>query len=135
MTLVYLLLFIGVATLGGWIGLRRISFLLAVTLSGTVAFLVYRAYNVPLTRALMLFGFEFESSFLLSLAIVVLIPFFGSAYLLTNCIGRLGLTESTPSYLDDEEQLHPLSDRIFGAGISVLVLMVCLSLYAWSLEK
>ncbi len=125
--LIILLGFIFIVS-GGFLGMYRLSFVTVAIISGFLSFASYKAFHNTLGYAIMMLGVQETNAFFVSMFIVILLPLLSGMFIGVKVIHALGLSEffSTNDYYSTESNV---ADRIFGAGFSLLIYLVLLSLF------
>ena len=110
--------------MGGFLGIRRLSFLSLFVVCAFVTFIFFRAFHGVFCEAFVLFGFEYDTSYYFSLCIVIFLPLVVGLSLGVGLLSRLGLL----SYSLEDPSFRVI-DKVFGAGFSLLIFLIGLSIY------
>jgi len=124
MTVILVLLGIGSMVAGGFIGIRRLSYVTVFCISGFLALAAFRAYRISLAKAIASFGVLYGNALIISITILILLPFFTGMFLGGKVINFLGINELGSEYSSGTSA----ADKIFGSGFGLVVYIVALVL-------
>lgn len=128
MTVLEILLGFGAMVAGGFIGIRRLAFIIVVFISGFIAIAAYRAYHSLLASAIAELGIRQVNAFFISLLILLIPLFFLGLFLGSKLIGKLGLNELGSGYYYDSGS--DAINRIYGSGFGLILFLVLSSIFS-----